>query len=61
MLSKINMIHVDERYRISVLIIVKAHTNFFEEKLYVKARNLIIHFMVHNDLPSPLNQLDSFR
>jgi hypothetical protein len=45
------MIHIEQRDGIAVLIVIKCDTNFVKEKLDIKFRSALVHFVIHCDLP----------
>lgn len=49
-LSYVNMIHIHERYRVSILVIIEDHTDFIEYQLYIEPGCILVQFMVHYDL-----------
>lgn len=51
-LSNIEVIHVHQGDGVSVLIVIQEHADLVERELYVKARCLLVEFVVHDDLAS---------
>ena len=50
MLSDIEVIHVDERNNVAVLVVVKKDADLVKRELYVKPRCFFVQFVVHLDL-----------
>lgn len=50
MLPCVEMIHVDQRYSITVLVFVQDKADLVEEKLDIKPGRVVAQFMVHNNL-----------
>lgn len=51
-LTNVEVVHVHQRDRISVLVVVYEHADLVERELYVKARRLFVELVVHGDLAS---------
>ena len=49
-LSDVEMIHVDERDDVAVLVVVQKDADLVERKLHVEPRCLFVQFVVHLDL-----------
>lgn len=50
MLPDVEVVHVDERNRISILVVVQKYADLIKRELYVKARRLLVQFVIHGDL-----------
>ena len=50
MLPHVEMVHIQQRDGVSVLIIIEQHCNFVKEQLYVESRGILILNLVHLDL-----------
>jgi hypothetical protein len=50
MLPNIYVVHIQERYDITVLIVVQRNTNLVEKQLNVEARSLLVQLVIDSDL-----------
>lgn len=49
-LSDVDMIHVDQRYGVTILIVIQSDAYFVEQQMNVKMRCLAVQLMVHDNL-----------
>jgi hypothetical protein len=49
-LPQVNVVHVDKRYYITILVGVQGNAYLVEYELNIEARGLIVEFVIHYDL-----------
>lgn len=50
MLTEVDVIHVSQRYGISILVVIKGDTDLIKQQLYVEVWCVLIKLVVHNNL-----------
>ncbi len=58
MLTKVNVVHVQQGQNVSVLVSVQGDTDFIEEQFYVESRSVIVHFVIYPDLLALVKHLE---
>lgn len=50
LLSHEDLVHIGQRYRVPVLVIVESHSNLVEKELNIEARRVAVHAVIYDNL-----------